>query len=111
MTGPIDLYARLGLTGPLGRQDVLNALDSRDTDPVARRAAAFILCDESRRQQHDDWWRTMSTVSLLRSQLSLNASVLWTRHPVGDFSRITPTEQRIREATPRGPLTAIHAAE
>ena len=111
MTGPIDLYARLGLDGPRSREAILVALDDRETDPAVRRAAAYILCDESRRQQHDEWWRAVSTVSMLRHQLGLSATVLWTRHPAGDFMSINPTERRIHEATPRGPLTAIHAAD
>ena len=109
--GPIDLYARLGVPGPIDRARLLEVLDDRAADPVARRTAAFVLSDEERRKAHDAWWRTLSAVSVLRAQLGLTATVLWSRSPRGDFARVDATPERLRETTPRGPLTAIHAAD
>lgn len=95
---PIDLYARLGLGGPQDRAGLMRALDCAETDAAARRLAAFILCDEVRRAEHDAWWRTLSTVSMLRAHLGLADSVLWSRAPQGDFARVAPTPERIRHA-------------
>jgi hypothetical protein len=103
---PLDLYARLGLEGPADRASLLAALDSRAVDPRIRQIAAFIFHDDQRRHQHDDWWRTLSAVSILRAQLGLSAAVHWSRQPNGDFSRIDPTEARLREALQGGPLNA-----
>lgn len=106
--GPLDLYARLGLKGPEDRAGILRVLDDAGAEPVARRTAAFILCDEVRRTEHDAWWRTISTVAMLRTQLGLNESVLWSRSSPGDFARLAPTPERIRQAfngasPPEGP--------
>jgi hypothetical protein len=99
---PMDLYLRLGLDGPTDRAALLAALDSRAADPNVRQIAAFVFHDDQRRHEHDNWWRTLSAVSMLRAQLGLSATVHWSRQPHGDFSRINPTEARMREAVPGG---------
>jgi hypothetical protein len=103
---PLDLYARLGLDGPSDRGSLLAALDSPATDPGIRRTAAFIFHDELRRREHDAWWRTLSAVSILRTQLGLSAAVHWSRQPNGDFAHIHATSARMREAMPTGALSA-----
>jgi hypothetical protein len=108
--GPVDLYRRLHCEGPADRTAILTALNDPTTDPGCRQEAAIILLDPHRRQVHDDFWKTASTVMLLRRAMGLEGTVLWNRWPRGDFAEVPATRQRFMEAMPRGPLTAIHAA-
>lgn len=103
---PLDLYARLGLEGPSNRCALLAALDSPNSDPGIRRTAAFIFHDDQRLREHDAWWRTLSAVSMLRTQLGLSAAVHWNRQSNGDFAHIQATPARMREAMPTGALSA-----
>jgi hypothetical protein len=96
----IDLYRRLGASGPADVSQVARAMADETVDPELRRLAAFILASPHRRRIHDDTWRTVSVVARLRASLLLDMSPLWRDAGVADFGPGAADPMRMRQCLP-----------
>lgn len=76
-----DLYAQLGLPGPVPEQMLAAAIDRPGLDPKVRDAAVFILKNTGRRRHYDAAWRMLRLSSALRREMRLDGTVLWERTP------------------------------
>jgi hypothetical protein len=96
----IDLYHRLGVSGPSDSAGVWRAMRSTEVDEETKRLAAFVLGDPSRSQVHDAAWRTVSTVARLRANFLLEATPLWTRSRAREFGLSASGDRRMAECLP-----------
>jgi hypothetical protein len=93
----IDLYHRLGVSGPTDSAGIWRALRDPAVNEETKRLAAFVLGDPSRSQVHDAAWRTVSTVAILRANFLLEATPLWTRSRAREFSTTCGGNDRTNE--------------
>jgi hypothetical protein len=93
----IDLYHRLGVSGPSDSAGIWRALRDPAIDEETKRLAAFVLGDPSRSQVHDAAWRTVSTVARLRAHFLLEATPLWTRSRAREFCTTSCRNDRANE--------------
>jgi len=77
----IDLYAQLGLSGPVPDHVLSPAIDRAGLDPKIRDAAVFILKHSGRRRHYDAAWRMLRLSAALRREMRLDGTVLWERTP------------------------------
>jgi hypothetical protein len=77
----IDLYAQLGLSGPVPDHILSRAIDRVGLDPTIRDAAVFILKNPGRRRHYDAAWRMLRLSAALRHEMRLDGTVLWERTP------------------------------
>lgn len=96
----IDLYHRLGVSGPSDTAGISRALRDPAIDDNTRRLAAFVLSDPSRARVHDATWRTVSTVARLRANFLLEATPLWTKSRVREFGLTAQGDRRVAECLP-----------
>lgn len=76
-----DLYAQLGLPGPVPDHILAPAIDRPGLDPKIRDAAVFILKNAGRRRHYDAAWRMLRLCAALRREMRLDGTVLWERTP------------------------------
>jgi hypothetical protein len=98
----IDLYRRLGASGPADRDAIDRALNDPATPADIRRIAAFVLGDPERRAAHDAAWATLSVVARLRRLLLLQMTPLWNESRAEEFGQSTCEPTRTQQCLPVG---------
>jgi hypothetical protein len=96
----IDLYRRLGASGPRDRDAIERALNDPRAAPEVRRIAAFVIGDPDRRAVHDAAWATVSVVARLRTLMMIELTPMWTEAGVSDFAHAATDPRRTRECMP-----------
>lgn len=96
----IDLYRRLGATGPADRAAIDRALNDPSTPADVRRIAAFVLGDPERRAVHDAAWATLSVVVRLRSVMLLQMTPMWNESRAEEFGQSTAEPARMQQCLP-----------
>jgi hypothetical protein len=96
----IDIYRRLGATGPGDRAQIERALNDPHLAPDLRQRACFILGDLDRRRTHDATWRAATVVARLRSAFLLEMTPLWRGSDMADFGAGTVDSRRTTECLP-----------
>jgi hypothetical protein len=96
----IDLYRRLGASGPRDRDAIERALNDPRTAPELRRIAAFVIGDPDRRAVHDAAWATLSVVARLRGLLLLQMTPLWNESRAEEFGQSTAEPARMQQCLP-----------
>ncbi len=77
----IDLYAVIGLPGPVPAHRVEEALSNPALRSETRDLVAFVLKDPHRRATYDAAWRMHMLSAAVRRECGLTETVLWKRTP------------------------------
>ena len=77
----IDLYAVIGLPGPVPAHRIEEALSNPSLRAETRDLVAFVLKDPHRRATYDAAWRMHQLSAAVRLENGLTETVLWKRTP------------------------------
>ena len=95
-----DLYTRLGLNSDARPEDIRSALDRGRGEGQDRTDAETVLLHPSRRAAYDRTRQTLRIIGILRAELQLPESALWTPELASDFYQ-RANEQASKRRVPR----------